>query len=157
MREPIRGPARSLPRSGSSGHAARPLGWRRLTVTHERRLPDGMESIDLEPAISGEILAVRAGLRLAVAAYLARYKGQPACARTPAGAGFLDWCQERGLDPLTVTRPHVELYLRWMQEMRRFKPSIVSAGRANACLCRAEGAAWDLVTSRLGQHLPRRD
>jgi integrase/recombinase XerD len=40
--------------------------------------------------------------------------------------GFLDWCQERGLDPLTVTRPQVELYLRWMQEMRHFKPSTVS-------------------------------
>ena len=42
--------------------------------------------------------------------------------------GFLDWCQERGLDPLTVTRPHVELYLRWMQEMRHFKPSTAYAG-----------------------------
>ena len=40
--------------------------------------------------------------------------------------GFLDWCQGRGLDPLTVTRPHVELYLRWMQEVRHFKPSTVS-------------------------------
>jgi hypothetical protein len=47
---------------------------------------NGMESIDLEPAISGEIPAVRAGLRLAVAAYLARYKGQSARTRTPTCA-----------------------------------------------------------------------
>jgi site-specific recombinase XerD len=28
--------------------------------------------------------------------------------------------------PLVATRPHLELYLRWLQEVRRFKPSTVS-------------------------------
>jgi site-specific recombinase XerD len=32
----------------------------------------------------------------------------------------------RGLDPLTARRPHLEVYLRWMQEIRHFKPSTVS-------------------------------
>ena len=82
-----------------------------------------MESIDLERAISGEVLAVRAGLRLAVAAYLARYQGQSRIHTDSDLRGFLDWCQGRGLDPLTVTRPHVELHLRWMPEVRHFKPS----------------------------------
>jgi hypothetical protein len=27
---------------------------------------------------------------------------------------------ERGLDPLAARRPHLELYIRWMQEIRRF-------------------------------------
>jgi site-specific recombinase XerD len=36
------------------------------------------------------------------------------------------WCAERGLDPLAARRPHLELYIRWMQEIRRFKPSTVS-------------------------------
>ena len=36
------------------------------------------------------------------------------------------WCAERGLDPLAVRRPHLELYIRRMQEIRRFKPSTVS-------------------------------
>ncbi|MGE5285867.1 MAG: tyrosine-type recombinase/integrase, partial [Micromonosporaceae bacterium] len=39
---------------------------------------------------------------------------------------FLAWCAERGLDPLAASRPHLELYVRWMQEVRRFKPSTVS-------------------------------
>ena len=39
---------------------------------------------------------------------------------------YLSWCAERGLDPLAAQRPHLELYIRWMQEMRRFKPSTVS-------------------------------
>jgi site-specific recombinase XerD len=30
------------------------------------------------------------------------------------------------LDPLAARRPHLELYIRWMQEIRRFKPSTVS-------------------------------
>ena len=30
------------------------------------------------------------------------------------------------LDPLTAQRPHLELYIRWMQESRRYKPSTVS-------------------------------
>jgi hypothetical protein len=54
-----------------------------------------MESIDLEPAFSGEILAVRGGLRRAVAAYLARYKAQSRMHTDSDLRGFLDWCQER--------------------------------------------------------------
>jgi integrase/recombinase XerD len=29
---------------------------------------------------------------------------------------FLGWCQERGLRPLQAQRPHLELYLRWMEQ-----------------------------------------
>jgi hypothetical protein len=32
----------------------------------------------------------------------------------------------READPLAARRPHLELYIRWMQEIRRFKPSKVS-------------------------------
>ena len=31
-----------------------------------------------------------------------------------------------GLDPLTARRPHIELYVRWMQEARRYAASTVS-------------------------------
>lgn len=65
-------------------------------------------------------------LRLAVAAYLARFQG---CSRYHTESDlrcYLAWCAERGLDPLAARRPHFELYIRWMQEIRRFKPSTVS-------------------------------
>jgi hypothetical protein len=39
---------------------------------------------------------------------------------------YLAWCAERNLDPLTARRLHLELYIRWMQEIRHFKPSTVS-------------------------------
>jgi site-specific recombinase XerD len=38
----------------------------------------------------------------------------------------LRWCGEHGLDPLAVRRADVELFVRWLQEIRRFKPSTVS-------------------------------
>ena len=43
---------------------------------------------------------------------------------------FLAWCAERGLDPLAAQRPHLELYIRWMQEIRRFRPASVIGGRS---------------------------
>ena len=65
-------------------------------------------------------------LRLAVAAYLARFKGSSREHTESDLRCYLAWCAERGLDPLAARRPHLELYIRWMQEIRRFKPPTVS-------------------------------
>jgi integrase/recombinase XerD len=65
-------------------------------------------------------------LRLATAAYLARFEGSSRDYASSDLRCYLAWCTERGLDPLTARRPHLELYIRWMQEIRRFKPSTVS-------------------------------
>ncbi len=65
-------------------------------------------------------------LRLAVAAYLARFKGSSREHTASDLRCYLSWCAERGLAPLAARRPHLELYIRWMQEIRRFKPSTVS-------------------------------
>jgi integrase/recombinase XerD len=65
-------------------------------------------------------------LRLAVAAYLARFKGSSREHTESDLRCYLSWCAERGLDPLAARRPHLELYIRWMQEIRRFRPSTVS-------------------------------
>ena len=65
-------------------------------------------------------------VRLAAAAYLARFKGRTRVHTESDLRCFLYWCAERGLDPLTAARPHIELYVRWMQEQRRFAASTVS-------------------------------
>jgi len=65
-------------------------------------------------------------LRLAVGAYLARFAGSSREHTASDLRCFLSWCTGRGLDPLTARRPHLELYIRWMQEARHFKPSTVS-------------------------------
>jgi site-specific recombinase XerD len=62
----------------------------------------------------------------AVAAYLARFKGQSRVHTESDLRSFVTWCEERGLDPLAAQRPHIELYVRWMQEVRRYKPSTIS-------------------------------
>jgi integrase/recombinase XerD len=85
-----------------------------------------MENSQPDPAVSGAIVSMPHFLRLAVAAYLARFKGQSRIHTESDLRGYLTWCVLRGLDPLAATRPHVELYLRWLQEVRGFRPSTVS-------------------------------
>ena len=63
-------------------------------------------------------------LRLAVAAYLARSAPPRAHRIRSARLPYMVRCA--GLDSLAARRPHLELYIRWMQEIRRFKPSTVS-------------------------------
>jgi site-specific recombinase XerD len=65
-------------------------------------------------------------LRLMVAAHVARFKGASRDHTHSDLRCYLNWCAERGLDPLAARRPHLELYIRWMQEIRRFKPSTVA-------------------------------
>lgn len=65
-------------------------------------------------------------LRRAVAAHLARYTGTTRVHTDSDLRAFLAWCLERHIDPLSATRVHVELYIRWMQEVRRYAPATVS-------------------------------
>jgi integrase/recombinase XerD len=65
-------------------------------------------------------------LRVAVAAHLARYKGASRHHVESDLRSFLTWCRQRQLSPLDATRPQVELYVRWMQEIQGYKPSTVS-------------------------------
>jgi integrase/recombinase XerD len=81
---------------------------------------------ELIPVPSDRLVPVADRLRLASAAYLARFTGSSREHTESDLRCFLTWCTERGLDPLTARRPHLELYNRWMQEIRHFKPSTVS-------------------------------
>src|SRR4029079_15911339 len=91
--------------------------------------PLGTESMDISqprPAVSGVVVTTSPVLRLAVGAYLARFKGQSRIHTESDLRGYLTWCDARGLDPLAATRPHIELYVRWLQEVRGYRPSTVS-------------------------------
>jgi integrase/recombinase XerD len=81
---------------------------------------------DLASLPSDRLTAFTDQLRLAVAAYLARFNGSSREHTASDLRCYLAWCAERGLDPLAARRPHLDLYIRWMQEVRRFKPSTVS-------------------------------
>jgi integrase/recombinase XerD len=85
-----------------------------------------MNFTDLASVPSRPLAPFTDRLRLAVAAYLARFTGTSRTRTKSDLRCYLAWCAERGLDPLAARRPHLELYIRWMQEIRRFKPSTVS-------------------------------
>jgi hypothetical protein len=69
----------------------------------------GMASL-LLPVVTGESSSAER-LRLVVAAYLARVpRAVPRAHRLRRVV--LTWCGERGLDPLTAQRAHLELYVR---------------------------------------------
>ncbi|GAA2151516.1 site-specific tyrosine recombinase XerD [Humibacillus xanthopallidus] len=88
-------------------------------------------------------------LRRAVAAYLARFKGQSRVHTESDLRAFLTWCSSHGLDPLSAQRPHLELYIRWMQETRRYKPSTVSRRIAVVA-----GFYWTCVIDAVLAHSP---
>ena len=67
-------------------------------------------------------------LRLAVAAYLARFKGQSRVHTESDLRGYLRWRESRQLDPLVATRPQIELYVRWLE-------ALLTAARTSANRC----------------------
>ena len=102
-------------------------GLRRLLGAAEQsQCLSMMDFTELVSAPSDPPVPFTDQLRLAVAAYLARFKGSSREHTQSDLRSYLTWCAERGLDPLAARRPHLELYTRWMQEIRRFKPSTVS-------------------------------
>jgi hypothetical protein len=70
--------------------------------------------------------ALAGHVRLAAAAYLGRFKGSSREHTESDLRCYLTWCAERGLDPLAARRADLELCIRWVQELRRFRPSTVS-------------------------------
>ena len=99
-----------------------------------------MTSTPLAPASSDPPEPFTGQLRLAAAAYLARFTGSSRGHTESDLRCYLAWCAERSLDPLPARRQHLELYIRWMQEIRRFKPSTgsrrfsVTAGFYRTCV-----------------------
>ena len=63
------------------------------------------------PQILSPVLLPPTSQRLghAVAAYLARFRGQSRWHTDSDLRSFIMWCAERGLDPLAAQRAHIEL------------------------------------------------
>ena len=85
-----------------------------------------MSFTELLPASSDHLMPVTDQLRLAVTAYLARFMGSSGYHIESDLRCYLAWCAGHGLDPLAARRRNLELYIWWMQEIRRFRPSMVS-------------------------------
>lgn len=64
---------------------------------------EAMENSQPGPAVTGVVVTTTHILCLAVAAYLARFKGQSRIHTESDLRGYLSWCEARGLDPLAAT------------------------------------------------------
>ena len=104
-----------------------------------------MSFTDLPSVPSDHLVPFTDQLRLAVAAYLARFTGASRYHTESDLRCYLGWCAERGLDPLAARRPHLELYIRWMQEIRRFKPSTFRGVIVKTCGSRSLGGFGNLL------------
>ena len=62
----------------------------------------------------------------AAAGFLARYGGPTRRAYGCDLRAWFAWCRDRGLEVLEVKRPHVELWVRAMEEHQRLSSSTVS-------------------------------
>jgi integrase/recombinase XerD len=61
----------------------------------------------------------------AALSFLARYRGDTLRAYSQDLRAFLRWCAEHAVEPLQAQRPHLELYLCWM-EQRGLAPATIS-------------------------------
>ncbi|GAA4556602.1 site-specific tyrosine recombinase XerD [Planotetraspora kaengkrachanensis] len=73
-------------------------------------------------------------LRVALAAHLGRYRGLSRIHTESDLLIYLRWCTERDITPLAARRVEIEMFVRWLQEVRRFKPSTVSR-RLSVVIC----------------------
>src|SRR3954469_16085021 len=85
-----------------------------------------MATSSLQPLGSTTDTSGSQSLPLAIAGFLANFKGRTRVHAESDLSCFLRWCQGADLSPLAGGRGDLELYLRWMQSERRFKPSTVS-------------------------------
>ena len=62
-------------------------------------------------------------VQLAAAGFLARYSGRTRDAYALDLKTYFAWCAARGTEVFEMTRPHVEVYVRWMEEQRHYAPA----------------------------------
>ena len=62
-------------------------------------------------------------VQLAAAGYLARYSGRTRDAYALDLKAYFAWCGARGTEVFEMTRPHLEVYVRWMEEHRHYAPA----------------------------------
>jgi integrase/recombinase XerD len=94
---------------------------------------DEQNTTVMEQVRVGALPAGVSPLRMAVASYLARFSGATRRAYELDVRVFLGWCTDMHLDPFAVTRPMIELYVRWMQEVRGYAPATVARRLSTVC------------------------
>ncbi|HEY5249518.1 MAG TPA: tyrosine-type recombinase/integrase, partial [Dermatophilaceae bacterium] len=81
---------------------------------------------DESSVIRPEVFDRFSGAHLAAAGFLARYSGRTREAYAADLRTYLTWCSARSLDVFAASRPHIEIYVRWLEEDRHLAPATVA-------------------------------
>jgi site-specific recombinase XerD len=81
---------------------------------------------DESSVIRPEVFDRFSGAHLAAAGFLARYSGRTREAYAGDLRTYLAWCSARSLDVFAASRPHIEIYVRWLEEDRHLAPATVA-------------------------------
>jgi site-specific recombinase XerD len=84
-------------------------------------------------ATASQLPAQVSVVRLAAAGFLARYEGATRRAYDLDLRTWFAWCLRQGVEPLAVTRPMVELYVRWMTETAGYAPATTARRLGTVC------------------------
>lgn len=93
-------------------------------------------------------------LQQAILGYLAKYR----CPSTHRAyredlLNWLGYCQTNQLEPLTVRRIHLDMYVRWMQDQQRWAESTISRRIGTVCGMYRYAAAEDIIVKDPGAAL----
>ena len=83
-------------------------------------------------AVIPEPMPLFGPVQLAAAGFLARYSGRTRDACALDLKTYFAWCAARGTEVFAMTRPHVEVYGRWMEEQRRYTPATTARRLSDA-------------------------
>ena len=81
----------------------------------------GIEAFLSGPATPGVVVTTPSVWRLALAAHLARFRNQSRVHTESELRGYFDWCRTQAPRPIGGHQAHLELYVRWLQEIRRYR------------------------------------
>jgi site-specific recombinase XerD len=70
-----------------------------------------------------EPMSAFGAVHLAAVGFLARYSGPTRDAYALDLKSYFAWCGSRNAEVFEMTRPHIELYVRWMEEERGYAPA----------------------------------
>ena len=70
-----------------------------------------------------EPMSTFGSVHLAAVGFLARYSGRTRDAYALDLKSYFAWCASRHAEVFEMTRPHIELYVRWMEEDRGYAPA----------------------------------
>ena len=113
-----------------------------------------MSTLQIETARPNDLALMDPTERM-VMGYLAKYRGATLRAYQQDLRHYLGWCAHVRLNPLTAEEPHLELYVRWMQEEDRWSESTINRRIGTVCGMYKTARRQRLIEHNPGEFIDR--